>query len=139
MLVCSSLCLFAGKFVFIWYNDEKNGRYDHDDVCFVREEDIDFAAILSLMYTFCIQFMYMSYLLKMIRVLFITFQESKLETWKSLFSSETKLIVASALWGAVIATADALMKIFMYDDGHQPFKLHAYPQFDQFLCDFSRD
>lgn len=54
MLVCSSLCLFAGKFVFIWYNDEKNGRYDHDDVCFVRDEDIDFAAMLSLMYTFCI-------------------------------------------------------------------------------------
>jgi hypothetical protein len=70
----------------------------------------------------------MAYLLKMIRVILITFEDICIK----LFNSEWKLLLVSALWSSLIVSIDIYMKKYLHNSD---YNLKLYPQFHQFLCD----
>lgn len=86
MLVFSSLCLFLGK---VFYTNYEKYDTPYDIVgpgCYGNIND-GWLIALNCLHTFFLEFMYVSYLLKMIRVLLITFRRGLITNFTPFFSS----------------------------------------------------
>ena len=59
--------------------------------------------------------MYLSYFLKMVRVLLICFENKIVSKMFCIFGKEYLLIVISFLWGLLISGGDVLMKLYLSD------------------------
>lgn len=85
---------------------------------------------ISLVYLYCLEFVYITYFLKMIRMLLTVFDT---EWFIYAFKREWALLLISGVWALLITSIDLLFKRFQSTEN----LFELYPQIVTFMCDDS--